>query len=1152
MSITNKARNRLNMNYMKKIAILLIFITGLFSSAIAQNPVTVFATGTSWKYNDTGTDLGTLWRNSSYNDASWSSGNAILGYGTINAGTINTTLSYGGNSSNKYPTYYFRKNFTYSTTGNETYYKVTALIDDGAVFYVNGTEVYRHNMPSGTISYSDYASGTGDEDNYFSFTIPKSAISNGSNVFAVEVHQRSGNSSDVGMDLGLEAHFDLDLDYIHFGTKNNPLDRLRIIWRDKHGIDSLKWGYTTAYSQGTHIASSRALFNGDSLYEYSFPALNANSTIHYKIYSAYYSAWSQDFSFNTSVNPSSDHFKFSVLGDSRTNYSDWETVSKMLPETDFTIFTGDIVENGSNTSDWDSWFEYGDDFNKAHLVYHSLGNHEAQSGGYQNDTNIFVLPESSTGKELYYSFTFGNAIFICLNSEDPGNSTQYNWLLSTLSANVDKTWKVVFFHKPFYTEPTHTADMHGYWNTWWKAFDDYGVDLIFNGHTHNYQRTVPINRNVSTTSAVNNYGSCTNSGRCQIVSGRAGAPSYGAGSAWFIEKSTGDLNFVTVEITGDSCNIVARNSSNTVIDSFMLIKDFTVAMSSTPEGPPGAKNGSATATPSGGASPYTYLWDNNATTATISNLDSGWYHVTVKDDDLCQLTDSVHVDTTMQAQYVTTEPATNIQLTSATLNSSVNPPSGGFIFGLEFELGTTTSYGTTVASNPNYSGSNTTTTGNATGLATGTLYHYRIKGTDGSTTYYGGDETFTTLAPQPPTVVMGSDFTNVSGTTAENTANEVTSDGGATITERGMVYGTSVHPTTSSNKKSASGTTGLFDITLLNLNYGTTYYARAYAINSEGTSYSSTEKSFTTEPQTQATITSITRDPASPTYATVYFTYGSGDGFMLIIKESYDVDTYPVDGTDPNTYYYDANYGNGYNLGNGNYVVYNGSHSKGDITVGNLDPNKEYYFAALEYSGSGTNANYRTSDAATIGTDDAVLPIVLIDFKAYLLDSVVKIDWTTASETNNEKFEIQRSADGLNFATIGELAGAGNSNRILKYEFVDKSPFKGLSYYRLKQKDFDGKYSFGKIVWVINEENKNSHISSITTSNNNISFICSLPQNSNVSVELLDVNGKRVYRKENVGKGKVTIPVSTCKSGVYFIRLISAGNVEVEKVLLVR
>lgn len=100
--------------------------------------ITIISSGSSWKYNDNGVDLGTSWSASSYSDASWSSGNAILGYGTINAGSISTTLSYGSNSSNKYPTYYFRKSFNYVPTGSETYYKFEVLVDDGAIFYLNG------------------------------------------------------------------------------------------------------------------------------------------------------------------------------------------------------------------------------------------------------------------------------------------------------------------------------------------------------------------------------------------------------------------------------------------------------------------------------------------------------------------------------------------------------------------------------------------------------------------------------------------------------------------------------------------------------------------------------------------------------------------------------------------------------------------------------------------------------------------------------------------------------------------------------------------------------------------------------------------------------------------------------------------------------
>ena len=1131
----------------------ILFILAFFICTLTnQAQTSIFSTGSSWKYDDNGIDLGTTWSSVTYNDASWPSGNAILGYGTINAGTINTTLGYGGNSSNKYPTYYFRKTFNYSTTGNETYYKVTALIDDGAIFYLNGVEVYRVNMPSGTVSYSTYAPAVGDESNYFTFNIPNTAIQNGSNIFAVEVHQHSASSSDIGLDVGLEAHFTIDISSIHFGSKDNPLNSLFITWRDNTGVDSIKWGYSSSYSQGKFKAESRALYDGDSLYEYGFPNLTPTSTLHYSIYSATYGIWSQDMTFETSSDPAGNSFRFVTLGDSRTNQNDWQTISSMVPACDFVLFSGDIVSNGSVTSDWDKWFEYGNDFISSHLVYHSLGNHEAQSGGYVNDTNYFVLPESATGKELYYSFTMGNAIIISLNSEDPGDVTQYNWLVSTLAANQDKTWKIIFFHKPFYTSPTHTTDMHGYFNTWWKAFDDYGVDIIINGHTHNYQRTKPINRNISTTSAVSHYGSCPNSGRCQIVSGRAGAPGYGVGTGWFIAQSTGDINYVMVDINGNDCKIVAKNNLSAVIDSFNITKGFDLSMSSTPEGPVGASNGTATVSPSGGISPYTFLWDNSATTATINNLDSGWYSVSVKDSNLCEEIDSVHVDTTHAALYVITESATNVQINTATLNADINPPSGGFIFGLQFEYGlTSSSYGAPINANPSYATGNISTTLNISGLSAGTTYHYRIIGTDGTTSYYGSDSTFTTLSPSVPTVECGSDFFNVTGTSAKNTANEVTSDGGSPILERGLVYGTSATPDITDNKETSSGTTGVYDITLLGLNYGTTYYARAYATNSVGTSYSTDEKIFTTEPQIQAKIDSVVRDINDPTFATVYFTYGNGDGFMLIIKESSDVDQFPDDNTSPDDYPYDANYGAGYHLGNGNYVAYNGTHSKGDITVGSLDLTKDYYFAALEYSGSGTHANYRTSDAATIGTDEASMPILLIDFRAEIINSTVNLLWTTASELNNREFEIQKSVNGKDFITFAKVLGSGNSNTILNYSMVDREPYNGISYYRLKQVDFDGKFSLSKIVTVNIDIDKTFNISNVIVSKNQISYVFNTSSIHKISMELIDVTGKVLYSKEVTGmqNSEIRVPMKDFSQGVYFIRLISQEKMLIHKVV---
>ncbi len=117
--------------------------------------------GSVWKYLDDGSDQGTAWKEVGFDDSGWESGPAILGYGTIGAGTISTTLSYGGNSSNKYATTYFRSTFDYTPIGDETGFVFDVLVDDGAIIYINGAEVLRINMPSGAVYYNTYASEPG-------------------------------------------------------------------------------------------------------------------------------------------------------------------------------------------------------------------------------------------------------------------------------------------------------------------------------------------------------------------------------------------------------------------------------------------------------------------------------------------------------------------------------------------------------------------------------------------------------------------------------------------------------------------------------------------------------------------------------------------------------------------------------------------------------------------------------------------------------------------------------------------------------------------------------------------------------------------------------------------------------------------------------
>ena len=161
--------------------------------------------GSTWKYLDNGSDQGTAWRNPAFDDDSWESGPAELGYGD---GAEATTVSFGPNSNAKYATTYFRHSFNASNVADYTKLTLGLRRDDGAVVYLNGNEIVRSNMPGGTITYqttSTTFAGGSDETTYFSFDLPPGDLVNGENTLAVEIHQYTGTSSDISFDLELNG-----------------------------------------------------------------------------------------------------------------------------------------------------------------------------------------------------------------------------------------------------------------------------------------------------------------------------------------------------------------------------------------------------------------------------------------------------------------------------------------------------------------------------------------------------------------------------------------------------------------------------------------------------------------------------------------------------------------------------------------------------------------------------------------------------------------------------------------------------------------------------------------------------------------------------------------------------------------------------------
>ncbi len=550
---------------------------GIPAMLVAQT--TLINTGSSWKYLDNGTNQGNTWKATTINETGWKQGNAQLGYGDGDEATV---VSYGSSSSSKYVTTYFRKTFSITNASQFINYTLKVKRDDGVAIYVNGNEVYRNNLATNA-AYNTLASLASDDGSTFlSTTLPANTFITGSNTIAVEIHQNAGNSSDISFDLELKGNTSAPASttqkHIRWGTTKNPLEGLTISWTNSTSAttDQIKWGYTTSYEQGTSNVTSRAGYSSSTnkFFSFTFPGvLNANSVIYYSLYDSVSGVWSAQRTFTTNPPLNTNTFTFAAVGDSRTNVNVWNNISTLTNNRNpaFVVFNGDIVDTGSSASQWDSWFDNGTNLVANKLILHAQGNHDVASASYYQ--NIFDLPKNNTAQtELYYSVEYGEAVFICLNSETPGDVNQYNWLKTILAANSNKKWKIISFHKPFYTVGPHAGEMNSYWNTWFKAFDDYGVDLILTGHDHMYERFKPINRNLSTTNSVANYGSLPTEGRCQIVCGGAGAPLYSAGSSSLLQTFKSDYHYVIFDVTATSLCGKVYDDTNVIIDNFCIDK----------------------------------------------------------------------------------------------------------------------------------------------------------------------------------------------------------------------------------------------------------------------------------------------------------------------------------------------------------------------------------------------------------------------------------------------------------------------------------------------------------------------------------------------------------------------------------------------------
>ena len=247
-----------------------------------------------------------------------------------------------------------------------------------------------------------------------------------------------------------------------------------------------------------------------------------------------------------------DTFVFIAFGDTRSDSAAHHAVINRMANYafDFVMNSGDLVARGDNTDDWRTFFYIEDTILQSKCFLPTPGNHERPYWPY--DT-LFALP----GTEYFYSINYGNAHFVMLNTQIDLHGIQRNWLINDLLvARSDTTidWIFINLHRPPYSSGSH-GSQEDVRTAWCPIFEQYGVDIVFCGHDHGYERTSKIN------------------GVIYIVTAGGGAPLYEVDKHDWTAMSVSCHHFCFVKIEGKKLILKAVKPDGSTIDSLTLEKN---------------------------------------------------------------------------------------------------------------------------------------------------------------------------------------------------------------------------------------------------------------------------------------------------------------------------------------------------------------------------------------------------------------------------------------------------------------------------------------------------------------------------------------------------------------------------------------------------
>lgn len=366
----------------------------------------------------------------------------------------------------------------------------------------------------------------------------------------------------------------------------DPATTVTITWRTKAGIEKSLVEYApgshgNSFPAGFRLAVGKASLLKTNLGDFSIHTvtitnLKPGTSYLYRVSDGI--RWSRIYSFTT-ADENTKRFTAVVFGDSQCslkNYSVWrETLltawKREKPQ--FIINTGDLVDNGSDQRHWDAWFAAGEGILEGLPEMPATGNHEYSwhdAGRLPHSfLSQFTLPENGPPglKELVYSFDYGTAHFVILDSQVLGNTSllklQQNWLRNDLT-RTKKKWKIVVFHRPPYYSKTDRPN-DDVKDAFCRIIEENHVDLVLNGHDHAVMRSYPI---------ANGKTVAPSKGTVYLIAGRSGEKTYPdlARMRWaqYFYNPLDQPTYTVLRFTGEELRITGKKVDGTVLDSCVI------------------------------------------------------------------------------------------------------------------------------------------------------------------------------------------------------------------------------------------------------------------------------------------------------------------------------------------------------------------------------------------------------------------------------------------------------------------------------------------------------------------------------------------------------------------------------------------------------